>query len=59
LLVVCRVYNRVMENRYRKNPGAICSLKYHLVWCPKYRRPVLVDVVESRLRALLTEKAAE
>lgn len=45
--------------RYAKNAGAVFSLKYHLVWCPKYRRPVLVDAVETRLRELLSEKACE
>ena len=29
------------------------------MWCPKYRRPVLVDAVADRLRALLAEKADE
>jgi putative transposase len=48
-----------MEARYRKNAGAVFSLKYHLVWCPKYRRPVLVDEIATRLRYLLIEKAAE
>jgi putative transposase len=44
---------------YRHNAGAVFSLKYHLVWCPKYRRPVLVDAVADRLKALLADKAAE
>jgi putative transposase len=48
-----------MDSRYAKNPGAVFSLKYHLVWCPKYRRPVLMDAVAVRLRNLLVEKAAE
>jgi putative transposase len=48
-----------MEARYRKNATAVFSLKYHLVWCPKYRRPVLVGEVEQRLRGLLVGKAAE
>jgi putative transposase len=48
-----------MEGRYAKNAGAVFSLKYHIVWCPKYRRPVLTAEVESRLRQLLAEKAAE
>ena len=48
-----------MEARYRKNPGAVFSLKYHLVWCPKYRRPVLVNDMAVRLRYLLVQKAAE
>ena len=48
-----------MEGRYRKNADAVFSLQYHLVWCPKYRRPVLVDEIATRLRYLLIEKAAE
>jgi putative transposase len=48
-----------MEARYRKNAGAVFSLKYHLVWCPKYRRPVLTGAVEARLRQLLGQKATE
>jgi len=49
----------VTDARYRKNSGSVFSLKYHLVFCPKYRRPVLVGEVEKRLRELLAEKAAE
>jgi putative transposase len=48
-----------MVSRYVQNAGAVCSLKYHIVWCPKYRRTVLVDAVADRLRGLLAEKAAE
>jgi putative transposase len=48
-----------MDGRYTQNSGAVYSLKYHIVWCPKYRRPVLVDEIADRLRVLLTEKSAE
>jgi putative transposase len=48
-----------MDQRYAKNAGAIFSLKYHIVWCPKYRRPVLTGPVDVRLRELLAEKTAE
>ena len=48
-----------MEARYRKNADAVFRLQYHLVWCPKYRRPVLVDDIAVRLRFLLTEIAAQ
>jgi len=44
---------------YRLNAGAVYSLKYHLVWCPKYRRSVLVGMVADRLKELLAEKAKE
>jgi putative transposase len=45
--------------RFEKNAGAVFSLKIHLVWCPKYRKPVLVGPVEKRLKELLYETAAE
>jgi putative transposase len=48
-----------MDSRYAQNAGATVSLKYHILWCSKYRRPVLVDAVADRLRVLLAEKAAE
>lgn len=35
------------------------SCKYHIVWCPKYRRKVLVGDVEQRLKELLKIYAAE
>jgi putative transposase len=45
--------------RYAKNPGAVFRLKYHVVWCPKYRRPVLVKPVAARLKELLRLKAEQ
>jgi putative transposase len=44
--------------RYAKNAGAVFSLKYHVVWCPKYRRPVLTNPVDARLKELILEVAA-
>jgi putative transposase len=46
------------DNRYSKNAGAVFSLKYHIVWCPKYRRKVLVGEVEARLKNVLFATAA-
>ena len=48
-----------MDQRYAKNAAAVFSLKYHVVWCSKYRRPVLVDEIEQRLLGLLAEKSNE
>jgi len=53
------VYNRHVIQRYAKNAGAVFTLKFHLVWCPKYRRPVLVGPVEKRLVQLLRQIAGE
>ena len=35
------------------------SCKYHVVWCPKYRRKVLVGEVEMRLKELIQEVCDE
>ncbi|GGM25070.1 IS200/IS605 family transposase ISH22 [Micromonospora sonchi] len=35
------------------------SLGYHLVWCSKYRRPVLAGPVAERLRELIEQKTVE
>jgi len=34
---------------YRRTNKTVYSAKYHLIWCPKYRRRVLVGQVETRL----------
>ena len=44
---------------HRRSTGAVYALKYHLVWCPKYRRKVLVGAVEADLRTLLRQKAEQ
>src|SRR5580693_7119253 len=49
----------MVDYRYRVNAGSVFSLKYHLVWCPKYRKPILVNALEKRLRELLHRKAKE
>lgn len=46
-------------SQYAKNSGAVFSLKYHLVWCPKYRRPVLDGAIEKRLREVIEDVRAE
>lgn len=43
----------------KSNRNISYSCKYHVVWCPKYRRAVLVGEVEQRLKALLWATIAE
>jgi putative transposase len=47
------------QPRYKRTSGAVFNLHLHFVWCPKYRRKVLLGEVETRLRELLREKANE
>lgn len=47
------VYN--IDMKYKSNHNVVYSCKYHVVWCPKYRRPVLIDGVDERLKELIQE----
>lgn len=40
---------------YKSNNNVVYFCKYHVVWCPKYRRSVLVNGVDVRLEELITE----
>lgn len=48
-----------MDKRWKTNIGSVYNLGYHIIWCPKYRKKVLVDAVEDRLKELLYLKAQE
>ena len=45
--------------QYKSNNNIVYSCKYHIIWCPKYRRKVLVDDVETRLKELIYQIASE
>ena len=47
------------DGRYAKNARAVFNLSYHIVWCPKYRRKVLVGDVEQRLKHILYATAQQ
>ncbi|MEW6497726.1 MAG: IS200/IS605 family transposase [Cyanobacteriota bacterium] len=47
-----------MKN-FKSNRNVVYSCKYHIVWTPKYRRPVLVNGVGTRLKELLKQIAKE
>jgi len=44
---------------YRANRNIIFSCKYHVVFCPKYRRQVLVNGVDRRLKQIGAAVAQE
>lgn len=45
--------------RYHSTNKTVYSANYHLIWCPKYRRRVLVGGVDARLKAIIAEGVAE
>ena len=46
-------------SRWKTSKTAVFNLSYHLIWCPKYRRKVLVGDIKDRLIQLLNKKADE
>lgn len=45
--------------RYKSNNHVVYSCKYQVVWCPKYRRAVLVQGVDTRLQAIIQDVCIE
>lgn len=43
----------VGNREFKSNRNVVYSCKYHLIWCPKYRRKVLVKGVERRLKEII------
>lgn len=48
-----------MITRWKKSRTSVYNISYHLVWCPKYRRRVLVNGIDNRLKEILYSIASE
>ena len=45
--------------KYKTNNNVMYACQYHVIWCPKYRRSVLIDGIDERLKTILYETVAE
>ena len=41
------------------NSKVVYFCKYHVVWCPKYRRKVLTDGIDERLKELIADACSD
>jgi putative transposase len=48
-----------MKQVYQSNRNVFYACHYHIVWCPKYRRKVLVGDVAVRLETIIREVCEE
>ena len=48
-----------MRRLYHSSNNIVYSCKYHVIWCPKYRRKVLVNGVDVRLKELIQSISEE
>jgi putative transposase len=44
---------------YHTDHSIVYSCQYHVIFCPKYRRPVLGDAIAARLKELVLAKQDE
>ena len=47
------LYTGEVSSQYRSNRNIVFSCKYHVVWCPKYRRSVLIDGADAALKTII------
>ena len=43
-----------MQKRYRRSPHAVYEVKYHFVWCPKYRYAVMSGALKKRIQEVMS-----
>src|ERR671928_1592601 len=51
------LHSMTRRQSFRSNKNVVYSCLYHVVFCPKYRRPVLVDGVVERLKEIVATTA--
>lgn len=45
--------------KYRKTPHTVYDIKYHFVWCPKYRFHVLEGEIKKRIKEIISQVCEE
>ena len=50
---------RQFDKIYHTDHSIVYSCHYHVIFCSKYRRKVLIDAVASRLKELILSKQSE
>lgn len=45
--------------KFKSNNNIVYNCQYHVIWCVKYRRKVLIDDVTTRLKQILYTAASD
>lgn len=48
-----------MTKGYLSSQTSVHFMGYHFVWCPKYRRKVIIGKIETKLKKLIDKKAKD
>ena len=49
----------MVSQRWKRSNKSVYNIGYHLIWCPKYRRSVLIHPVDKDLKLSLIKKSKE
>lgn len=47
------------RDRWVNSNTSVYNLGYHIIWCPKYRRKVLINGIENKLKEIIISKCNE
>ncbi len=47
----------MVKKKLQHNNTNICNVKYHIIWCPKYRKHLLTGTLEKQLKETLNNIA--
>lgn len=56
-IYICENKTNTME--YNRSNKSVHLINYHIVWCPKYRRKLLVGKLKTRLEEIIKDVAYE
>ena len=45
-----------VDKRWSVSESSVYNLGFHIIWCPKYRRKVLIDGVDELIKNVIQEK---
>ena len=47
------------HKKYKSDNNLVYSCQYHVIFCPKYRRKILIHPLDDRLKSLIKQKETE
>lgn len=45
--------------KFKSNKNIVYNCQYHVIWCVKYRRKILTDTIDIRLKEILYQVAVD
>ena len=59
LYIICMETTKKSKLEYQRDEHRVHLIVYHLIWCPKRRKPILVGSLKDRCQELIEAKCKE